>query len=60
MAHGLLHLRDAQNILELSLRSNGIFVIAAAQSAQDITRFLLATNFDQPTRGFREEPNGCE
>jgi hypothetical protein len=60
MTHGALCLRDAKNILKLGLGPDGIFAAAATQPTQNIPSLLLPTDFNQPTWGFREEPNGGE
>lgn len=47
---------DVLDILILGLGSQGVLALAAAQSFENIARFLVAADFGEPPRAFGEEP----
>lgn len=44
------------DILILGLGSQSALALAAAQSFENVARFLVAADFGEPARAFREEP----
>lgn len=60
MDHGLFHLGDVLNILELCFRSHTILRAVSAQALQDIPSFFLPSDLDQPSRRLGEEPDSGE
>lgn len=56
MIDGLFHFRNAEDILELGLGTDEVLSAGSTQTLQDVSSLVLAANFDQPSRGFREEP----
>ena len=51
LAGVLLHHGHISDVLELRLGE----LFAVTEAAEDVARFLLAADFDEPARGFREE-----
>lgn len=44
------------DILKFCLSSDSIFALAATQTAEDVSRFLISSGFRQPARALWEEP----
>ena len=60
MAYRVLHLDDALDILKFGFGSNRITTTAATQTAEDVSCFLFAVDFDKPPRRLGEEPDDSE
>ena len=60
MVNGLFHLSNAQDILELGFGADEVLSAGSTQTLQDVSSLVLPTNFDQPSRRFREEPHSSE
>lgn len=56
VGHGFLELGHAQDVTEFSLRTDSVLVAGSAQPAEDISGFLFAADFDQPSGRLGEEP----
>lgn len=57
MVHAFLHLCHILDVPELSLSANCVFVAAPTEPPKNVARFLLATDFNQPSWGLWEKPN---
>ena len=58
LARGLtLQLDNIANVLELGFSGTVTF---ASKTTEDVSCFFLASDFDEPSRGFRHSPNDDE
>ena len=55
-----LKLSDVADILELSLGLAQVLTTLATKTSEYVASFLLAADFDQPSRGFGEEPDNTD
>lgn len=60
MVHAFLHLCHVLDVPELGFGANCIFITASTEPTKNVARFLLATDFDQPSRRLWEKPNDDE
>jgi hypothetical protein len=60
VSSGFLELCDVSDILELRFCDLGIVAVAPSKSAEHVTCFIFAADFNEPLRRLRENPGHGE